>query len=160
CANEVLDTLKIKAPVILYQAQCPVGLNASLAYVPGEVHIVLVGGVYNALSVAELKALLGHEVAHFLLFDAWNGDFLCVSELLHALSNDAAVHPCHLETARLFRLYSEIFADRGALLAAGEPLVSIAALIKANTGLGEVSAEGYLRQAEEIFRNAEISANH
>ena len=105
-----------------------------------------------------MKALLGHELAHFLLFDGWQGELLVVSETIHALSNDASARPCHLESARLFALYSEIFADRGALAVTEDTLISVATLVKVNTGLLEVNAESYLRQAEEIFSKSRVKA--
>src|SRR5262249_43386733 len=44
-AEEVLGQLQCKAPVTFYQAQCGGGLNASLALLPGEAHIILVGSI-------------------------------------------------------------------------------------------------------------------
>ena len=48
-AEEVLGKLQLEAPVTFYQAQSGGGLNAALAYLPGEVHIIFVGSVLNAL---------------------------------------------------------------------------------------------------------------
>jgi hypothetical protein len=158
-AEEVLGRLDFKVPVTFYQAQAGGGLNAALAFLPGEAHIILVGSVLNTLSAAELKAMLGHEFAHFALFNGWDGELLVVSEILRALCNDAAAHACHLESSRLFSLYSEIFADRGALAATGDALAAIATLIKLETGLMDVSAESYLRQAEEIFSKSQVKAS-
>ena len=106
-----------------------------------------------------MRAVLGHELAHFLLFDHWEGQFLTATELLDGLCNDAAAAPAHLETGRLFRLYSEVFADRGALHASQDTTAAISTLIKMETGLIEVSAESYLRQADEIFSKSKASAN-
>ena len=158
-AAEVLTKLALQAPVTLYQAQSSAGLNAGLAFLPGEVHVILVGPVLNTLSPGELRAMLGHELAHFLLLNEGGGEFLVVSEVLRALSNDAAAHPCHLESSRLFSLYTEIFADRGAFGVTGDALVCVATLVKLETGLTEVSAADYLRQAEEIFRLGSVRAN-
>ena len=44
-ADEVAKSLGMEVPVTLYQAQNPQGLNASLAYIPDEAHIVLHGPV-------------------------------------------------------------------------------------------------------------------
>jgi hypothetical protein len=159
-ADEVLGKLELKVPVTFYQAQAGSHLNAALAMLPGEAHIILIGPVLNTLSTAELKAMLGHELAHFLLFNGWDGELLVVSEILSALSNDAAAHSCHLESARLFGLYTEIFADRGAFAATEDKLVTVATLVKMETGLTEVSAESYLRQADEIFSKSKVTANH
>jgi hypothetical protein len=67
----------------------------------------------------------------------------------HALSYPGA-KPSHRETARLLSLYTELFADRGAAIAAGDPAPAIAVLIKVMTGLSDVDPEAYLRQAQEI----------
>lgn len=148
--DDVLERLELKTPVTCYQAQRAEALNASLVYLAGEVHLVFVGPVQDVLSALELKAVLGHELAHFILYERWDGDFLIATELLRALGNDQAA-AAHLESERLFGLYTEVFADRGAYLATKDALATIAALIKVETGLREVSAESYLRQAEEIF---------
>jgi hypothetical protein len=149
----------LSVPVTFYQAQTGNGMNASLAYLPGEVHIVLCGPVLNALNDGELRALLGHEMAHFLLYDRFEGEYFAATELLAALTNDTAAAPVHLETARLFDLYTEVFADRGALAVTGDPTAAITTLIKLETGLSAVSAESYLRQAEEIFSKSRPHAD-
>jgi len=158
-AEEVMGKLQFKVPVTFYQAQSGGGLNAALAFLPGEAHIILVGSILKNLSAEELKGMLGHELAHFLLFNGWDGELLIVSEILQALSNDSSAHACHVESARLFGLYSEIFADRGALAVTEDTLVAVAALVKVNTGLLEVDAQSYLRQAEEIFSKSAVKAN-
>ncbi|MGE3803119.1 MAG: hydrolase [Gemmataceae bacterium] len=149
--DEVLGLFELQTPVTCYQAQQAGGLNASLAYLPGEVHLVFSGPVQEVLSELELKGVLGHELAHYLLYERWDGEYLVATELLRALGNDAAAAPAHLESARLFGLYTEVFADRGTFVASGDLQAAVSALIKIETGLHEVSAESYLRQAEEIF---------
>jgi len=158
-AEEVLGKYDFEVPVTFYQAQTGAGMNAALAYLPGEAHIILSGPVQTALSDVELRVVLGHELAHFIFFDSCDGEFLAATELLEALCNDAAAAPVHVETARLFRLYSEVFADRGALSVTGDPTAAITTLIKMETGLSEVSSESYLRQAEEIFSKGQAQAN-
>ena len=44
-----------------------------------------------------------------------------------------------------------MFADRGGLFVCDDPLVAVATLVKMTTGLTEVNADSYVRQAEEIF---------
>jgi hypothetical protein len=158
-AREVLGALHLEVPITLYQASHPSGLNAALVYLPGEAHIILVGAIADALSEPELKALLAHELAHFSFYDGDNNEFLVAAEILAALNNDSAARSCHRETDRLYRLYAEIYADRGAVLVTRDPLVAIAKLIKAETGLTEVSPEGYLRQAEEILSKGPVKAS-
>jgi hypothetical protein len=57
--------------------------------------------------------------------------------------------PSHVETWRRHALYTELFADRGAALAAGAIGPAIAALVKVQTGIGNVDPAAYLRQAAE-----------
>ena len=158
-AVEISEAYARPAPVTFYQAQTGAGMNAALAYLPGEPHVILSGPVLNVLSDAELRAVLGHELAHFLLFEQEGGEFLVAAELLRALCNDHEAAPAFVESARLFNLYTEVFADRGAWAVTGDLAVSVAALIKMETGLQEVSAESYLRQAEEIFSKSRVQAN-
>lgn len=42
-AERVAGMLWLSVPITIYQAQDPGGLNASLAYLPGEAHVVLHG---------------------------------------------------------------------------------------------------------------------
>ena len=114
-AEQVAGLLGITAPLTIYQAQNPQGLNAELAYVPGEVHLILHGPITAQLTPVEARGLFGHELSHYLLWDSWNGEMLITNDILQALVTDEHAHPAHFATWRLFRLYTEIFCDRGAL---------------------------------------------
>jgi hypothetical protein len=151
-ATETLAArFQISAPITIYQAHSGGELNAALAFVPGEVHIILHGAVLKMLTPVELAAMLAHELSHFVLWDQWDGEFMVASEVVRALANDSAADESHTRTARLVGLYTEIFADRGALLATGDVAATVSALVKLHTGLSEVSAASYLRQAEEVI---------
>lgn len=150
-ADEVVRALGLDVPLTIYQAQNPQGLNASLAFVPGEAHIVLHGPLSARLSPAEFRALLAHELSHFLLWQSWDGQYLTAEQILAALTHDRAADTPHFASARLFSLYSEVFCDRGALEVTGDPLVVVSMLLKVETQLEEVSPESYLRQADEVF---------
>jgi hypothetical protein len=147
----VAEKLGVTAPVTLYQAAGGFGLNAMLCYFPGEAHIVFVGSILSTLKGAELDAVLAHELAHYRLWEIEGGDFLVAERLLVAAANDPRAVAGHAQSARRFRLYTEIFADRGAYAGCGELDAAVAALVKTETGLPEVSASSYLRQADEIF---------
>lgn len=149
-AQAAAAALGLEVPLRLYQAQAAGGLNASLAYLPGEPHVVLHGPVAEALAPAELRAVLGHELAHFVLLERWS-EFLVAAQVVNALASDARAGPAHHVTARRFALYTEVYCDRGALRAAGDLGAAVAALVKVETGLADVSAESFLRQAEEVF---------
>lgn len=158
-AGELCLRMGIQSTLTLYQAQTGNALNASLAYFPGEAHVILAGPLTEVLSQQELRAVLAHELAHFLLFDGWHGDYFVAAELLRAMGTDAAVGPAHAESARLYSLWTEAYADRWACHVCDNVTAAISALIKIETGLSEVSAESYLRQAEEIFAKSRGKAN-
>lgn len=160
-AHEASLRLGLDGPITFYQAQSSLGLNASLALLPEETHIVLHGPIIEVLQDGELTALIGHELAHRLLWTQWDGRFLVVDQILAAMTNDASAEAPWRESSRLFGLYTEVFCDRGSLTASGGDLSSsVAALVKTETGLKSVSAESYLKQAEEIFSHdaARVSA--
>jgi hypothetical protein len=149
--DEVAATLDVTAPVTLYQSQAAAGMNLLLAYVPNEAHIVFEGNVRAMLTACELRAALAHELAHFAYWQEAAGEMLIADQMLAAMALHPAATPSHIESARLFRLYTEIHADRGALAVSGDALTAVSALIKIATGTPDVSAESYLRQAAELF---------
>ena len=150
-ADNVASQLDLAIPITVYQAQNPVGLNASLAFTPGEAHIILHGSIATKLSKDELRALLAHELGHMLLYCACDGDFLIAEQVLAAMTHDRDADTPHFTSARLFRLYTEVFCDRIALNVIGSPLEVVSTLVKIHTGLDEVDPKSYLKQAEEIM---------
>lgn len=149
-ASAAAECLRLDAPITIYQAHHPIGLNASMAYLPDEAHIVLHGPVSSKLDTAELQALMAHELSHFLLWQGFEGEYLVTDQILSAMTLDAGAAAVHHSSARLFRLYSEVFCDRGSLLAVEDPLVAVSMLVKIHTELEEVSPQSYVQQAEEI----------
>jgi Zn-dependent protease with chaperone function len=157
-ANAVRERIGLTCNVTLYQAQTGTALNAALAYLPGEAHVILAGPLAEVLSESELRAVLAHELAHFVLYQEGDGAYLVASDLLRALAADAAAGPAASESARLYALWTEIYADRWAYHLCGDVTSAIAALIKFETGLSAVSAESYLRQADEVFSKASAAS--
>jgi Zn-dependent protease with chaperone function len=153
-ATSVRERIGLTCSVTLYQAQTGNALNAALAYLPGEAHVILAGPMADVLTESELCAVLAHELAHYLLYDEGEGEYLIASDLLRALSADAASGPVASESTRLFGLWTEIYADRWAYHLCHDINAAVAALIKTTTGISEVSAESYLKQADEIFAKA------
>jgi peptidase M48-like protein len=158
-AHAVRERMGLTCNVTLYQAQTGIGLNVALAYLPGEAHVILTGPLANVLAESELRAVLAHELAHFLLYEESEGVYLIASDLLRALSADAATGPAASESARLNGLWTEIYADRWGYHLSGDMTSAIAALIKIETGLPEVSAESYMRQADEVFAKASAATD-
>ena len=134
-ADEVAQKLGLSAPITIYQAQDPTGLNASLAYLPGEIHVVLHGPIATQLSPLELRGLLGHELTHFLLCEGWNCDLLIAAEMLAALTNDNRAHPAHFASWRLLKLYNEVLCDRGAFVVTQDLRAVVSMLVKVQTGV-------------------------
>jgi Zn-dependent protease with chaperone function len=152
--NAARERLGLACDVTLYQAQTGNALNAALAYLPGEAHVILAGPLANVLTDAELQAVLAHELAHYLLYETDQGHNLVASDLLRALLTDSAAGPAASESYRLYSLWTEIYADRWAYHVCPDLNAAVAALIKIETGLSEVSASSYLRQADEILAKA------
>lgn len=156
CAT-ALQRLDIQAPATLYQAGDG-AMNASLYYLAGEVHVVFYGPILERLDAQELLALLGHELAHYRLWSEHDGDFLTAERVLNHALADVHTPPSLEQTARLYSLHTEIYADRGAALVAAGPEASITSLVKVHTGILSVDAATYLRQASELDgKDAQLS---
>ena len=66
--------LQLDIPVTLYQAQNSPQANAALYFMPGEGHIVFSGALLTQLDADEIKAVIGHELAHHHLWGAREGN--------------------------------------------------------------------------------------
>ena len=141
-------------PTSIYQSQSIPQNNAMLCYLPGEIHIVFEGGLIDLLDPAELSGVLGHELAHYRLWT--DRDHLVTDRLAQAMARDPRAEPAHLVTARLLRLHTEIYADRGALAASGDVEAVIRGLVKIATGIRVVDAASYVKQADEIFSRSRV----
>ncbi|WP_011297934.1 M48 family metalloprotease [Cupriavidus necator] len=146
---QAMARLGIDAPATLYQSPGQ-DMNASLFYVPGEVHIVLQGPLLERLAPPELLAVFGHELAHYLLWSRDDGQFLMADRILNDALAAPAASASHRETWRRYALHTELFADRGGAVAAGAVAPAVSTLVKVQTGMGSVDAAAYLRQAAEI----------
>ena len=144
-----LERLGIDVPATLYQSP-GAEMNAALFYVPGEVHIVVQGALLERLAPDELLAVLGHELAHYMLWAHGDGQLLVADRILDQAAMSDAASASHRETCRRYALHTELFADRGAAVAAASLGPAIAALVKVQTGMHAVDPAAYLRQAEEI----------
>lgn len=137
--------------VSVYQAQYSDEINASIIYLHNEAHIVFSGQILSILNHCELQAVVAHELTHVKLYTMLGGELEVADRIITAIANNPDSETAYYETARLFRLYTEIFCDRGAYLVLGETAPVITSLVKAATGLHDVHAENYIKQAEAIF---------
>ena len=151
--QSAMTKLGIDAPATLYQAADGM-MNASLCFIPGEIHLVFYGPILERMASAELLALMGHELAHYRLWMAADGNYYNASRILdHALSYPDA-SPSQRESARLLSLYTELYADRGAAIVADAVGPAVSVLVKTMTGITSVDPAAYLRQAEELEAGA------
>lgn len=148
-AKEKLDLQSLS--VTVYQAQYTDELNASIVYLNNEAHIVFSGPVTKLLDEEELLSVLAHELTHIKLYSMLEGDLEVADRIITAIANNYNSEAAYFETARLFRLYTEIFCDRGAYSVLEKTAPVITSLVKVSTGLEKVNAESYLKQADEIF---------
>lgn len=150
-ATEVAQTLGLEGPLTLYQSQGAGTLNAGLVFVPSEAHVVLQGPVLDTLGDAELRALFGHELAHHRLWTEQGGRFHSAEELIEHVVGQPGCAPSHVQSALRHRRWTELYADRGALLACGEVDAAVSCLVKMSTGLRDIDAKAYLAQAHEAL---------
>ena len=147
--KEKLDLQNL--PVTVYQSQYTDELNASIVYLNNEAHIVFSGTITKLLDEEELLAVLAHELTHIKLYSMLDGNLEVADRIITAIANNYNSEASYFETARLFRLYTEIFCDRGAYTVLEKTGPVITSLVKVSTGLDKVNAESYVKQADEIF---------
>ena len=125
-------------PVMAYQAQYAHpgnDLNASVIYLHQEAHLVFSGPILERLNEEELLAVIAHELTHVRLYTLLNGDLEVADRIITSIANHRDSAAVYLETARLFKLYTEIYCDRGAYTVLGDPAPVITMLLKLATGL-------------------------
>lgn len=149
-AAAVAATLGLAAPIVLYRAPGDAAINAALFYVPDEIHVVLYGDGFAALPDDELAALLGHELAHYHLFSRDGGIFRTIADLVEASAARDDAAGAYAETALRLRRWTEVYADRGAALAAGALAPALALLARTHAGDAAVNVDDFLAQAREV----------
>jgi hypothetical protein len=151
-ADIALGKLGVDLPVTIYQRQGGTdAANAALIFLPDEAAVMLMGNISELLNETEMLALLGHEIAHHRLYTMDGGQYFTAGRLLSWCVDQTGCEASFVEADRLFQLYTEIFADMGALHVTGDRDAVIASLIKVTTGLKSVTPNSYLEQAEEIL---------
>jgi Zn-dependent protease with chaperone function len=157
-AAAAAGALGVTAPVTVYQLEGGRQANATLVHAPDEAVVALSGNLLGLLTGPELTAVLGHELAHHVLWTGDGGALFVADRLLDALALDARTPPAYLETARRWGLATELAADAGALLACGDLRTAVAALVKTATGPAAVDPDAYLAQAASVDPAAGVAA--
>src|SRR5262245_15240319 len=105
-AEDVLRRLGLAIPVTLYQEQLNNSLNAALVYLPGEGHLMFSGPLLDTLTAPETGWVVAHEFSHHALFAGAGGEFHAADQILNAMTGHRRAQPSHVQSFRLFRLYS------------------------------------------------------
>jgi hypothetical protein len=153
-ADTAAEKLSLDLPVTVYQGHGGNGVaNAALVFLPDEAALTLNGNIGDLLSKEEMLAVFGHELSHHRLYALDSGKYFTAERLLDWCAAQPGCEDPILETGRLYRLHSEIYADMGALRVTGNRDAVISSLIKVSTGLKSVNPLSYLEQTEEILEN-------
>jgi len=131
-AQHVADRLGLELPVTLYQAMNSDLRNAGLIFQPDTIHILFSGDLFTTLSETELTFILGHEMAHHIHNTRQDSRFGTTDRLLDWICGEPG-------------------SDRVGLYASQDLDASIAALVRVTSGLQNVSAKAYLKQADEAI---------
>jgi Zn-dependent protease with chaperone function len=151
-ADTAAEKLGLDLPVTVYQSHGAGGeANAALVFLPDEAALVLNGNIGDLLSEEEMLAVFSHELSHHRLYSLDGGQYFTAARLLDWCAAQPACEDSIQETARLYRLHTEIYADMGALHATGNRDAVISSLIKVSTGLTSVNPLSYSEQTEEIL---------
>jgi hypothetical protein len=157
--DDAAERIGVIVPVELYQGQGGSEANAGLIFVPDRAIIVFAGPLIEQLSPLQLRAVLGHELAHFHLWTVLEHSHLIAHRLLDALVAETQ-DPVFLETSRRLSLQTELFCDHGALLAARDLHAAVEALVVATTSFRGVSGAAFIAQAEEVLHRASGEVSH
>jgi hypothetical protein len=134
-----------------YQMLNTADYNASVIFSDKICHLLFSGDIIKLCSADELQAVIGHELTHIKFFTTHFGQFEISDRIISAIANNFDSAGAYVETARLFKLYTEIFCDRGAYQVLGNIEPVITTLVKVSTGIKEIDYERYMQQVEEIF---------
>lgn len=155
-ADEIAEAMALKAPVALYRATGGGAQtrNAALYFEPDAAHVLFEGDVLAALDDAEMRFLLGHELSHHKLWTMESGRYWTSCRMLRWAASQPGAAAAYAESARLERLYTELFADRYGLWAVGDLEPALSAHVKISAGDEDVSAAAYLAHSEDALSEA------
>ncbi len=150
-ATQAAERLGLDLAIELYQTAGDTSPNAGLVFVPDAAIVLFSGQILELLNPRQLTAVLGHELAHHVLWSLDDSKFLVAERMLHALV-DETNDPALVESVRRLRLSTELFADRGALLACGDLHSAVETLVTVATSMRSVNGAAFVAQAEEVLR--------
>lgn len=148
-AEAARDRLGLSEPIVLHQMRGATARSgAALIFTPGEIVVGFYGPTLEQPD-AELVCLIGREIARYRLFVEADGRTHAVDRLLSWLVQREGCPAELIETSRRHRLASEIYCDRGGLIACGDRGSAGRCLAKTIFGLDEANAATSLAQAEQ-----------
>jgi len=147
----IKEKINLPINITLYQEQMSYQNNIGIFFFADEAHIVLSGRVLKMLNKDELKAILAHELYHYFFFSIDDKSYEIADRIITSIANDQNSPDVYLESARLFKLYTELYCDRGAYLVMGDIDPVISSLVKLTTGVDKVNSKSYIAQANEIL---------
>ncbi len=151
-AETARDKLGLTADIVLYQSQDSGGLpNAGLYYIPDQITVEFCGRILELLDEDELLDLLGHEIAHYKLYQEDGGRHHTAVRLVHWICQRDDCPLPWIETARRLSLYTEIYCDTAGFIVTGNRDTSIRGLAKTVADFKDADARTYLAQAEAIL---------
>lgn len=150
-ADEIAEAMALSCPVALYQAEGAGGRNAALYFEASGAHVVFEGDALRTLDGAELRFVLGHELAHHKLWTEEKGRYWTAYRLLRWAAGQPGAAAPFAESERLERLYTEVYADRFGLWAVGDLEPALTGHVKLAHDAAEASGAAYLAQAEEAL---------
>ncbi len=159
-AERAAHALGISPAISLYQSNNGGGANVAIYTAPGEAHIIFQGPVLGMLDGAEIDAVLGHELAHYLLWQRDGQRYWIASRILERLALEESPPGVWSSTAIRYQQYTEIYADRGAYAVCGDIGPCIASLVKLQTGTPQVYVDSYLQQADRILAHENVAGEH
>ena len=157
--EEIKQKIDLPLEITIYQEQMSYQNNIGISFYENEAHIVLSGRVLKMLTKDEMKAILAHELFHYYFFTIDDKGYEIADRIITSIANDERSSDVYLESARLFKLYTELYCDRGAYMVMGDIGPVIGSLVKLTTGVDKVNPSSYLEQAKEILSNENRTTN-
>ena len=152
-ASLVASRLGLNQQVVLYQELDTGDRTARVIQLGERIHIVFSGDLLDLLTLDEQEAVIAHELAHVALQNREGAAYLILDQLISRADLEAMADDVITETARRLRLHTEVFADSVARQLVGELGPVVSSIVKVHTGLRDVDADAYLRQARQIIES-------